>query len=289
MPDIKFKCRHCNQSIEAPEDMRGEMLDCPACTGRIIVPDPIADAAKPKQRPVSQPPFPPPRSPTSNLESKEQRSFAQKSLFIIVPIIAILAIVIILPRTGPGTIEGQVFVVTKGGQSIKLGLVPVRLIEKDPFMPYISNRLAVADAALAKLRPEFVAAARELRASLDNKQSDDVLLDAQRKANDMERFQERTRKFSEAGRYFYGGEYFFESLPPATTSTKTDPDGRFRIPIPALSKYVLAATASRQVGDSTEIYYWLLRIDNPKARISIMLSNDNMLSFENGKTLLAQP
>ena len=31
MSDIRFMCPHCAQSIEAPEDMRGQILDCPNC------------------------------------------------------------------------------------------------------------------------------------------------------------------------------------------------------------------------------------------------------------------
>lgn len=37
MPDIQFHCPHCAQSIEAPEDMRGQILDCPNCGNAIQV------------------------------------------------------------------------------------------------------------------------------------------------------------------------------------------------------------------------------------------------------------
>ena len=31
MPDIKFNCPHCNQSLEAPTDMVGQLIECPSC------------------------------------------------------------------------------------------------------------------------------------------------------------------------------------------------------------------------------------------------------------------
>jgi len=38
MSDFKFNCPHCNQSLEAPEDMLGEAIECPACNGSIQIP-----------------------------------------------------------------------------------------------------------------------------------------------------------------------------------------------------------------------------------------------------------
>ena len=37
MSDIRFMCPHCTQSIEAPEDMRGQILDCPNCSKPVQV------------------------------------------------------------------------------------------------------------------------------------------------------------------------------------------------------------------------------------------------------------
>lgn len=40
MPDISFACPHCDQHLEAPEDMAGTEIACPACSGVITVPTP---------------------------------------------------------------------------------------------------------------------------------------------------------------------------------------------------------------------------------------------------------
>jgi len=42
MSDFKFDCPHCNQSLEAPEEMLGEQINCPACNGAIKIPAPAA-------------------------------------------------------------------------------------------------------------------------------------------------------------------------------------------------------------------------------------------------------
>jgi hypothetical protein len=40
MADIKFNCPHCEQSLEAPEDMLADVVDCPSCNTRIQIPRP---------------------------------------------------------------------------------------------------------------------------------------------------------------------------------------------------------------------------------------------------------
>ena len=37
MPNIQFKCPHCNQSIDAPIDMLGQLIECPSCSQTVEV------------------------------------------------------------------------------------------------------------------------------------------------------------------------------------------------------------------------------------------------------------
>ena len=48
MSDIHFRCLECNQSIEAPPDMGGQLISCPSCNHAIKVPAPYL-----KQPPVA--------------------------------------------------------------------------------------------------------------------------------------------------------------------------------------------------------------------------------------------
>ncbi len=67
MADINFNCPFCSQNFDAPDDMAGEALDCPACNKTIKVPmstpapviEPIIDPSL-ISPPLPQPPLPPP-------------------------------------------------------------------------------------------------------------------------------------------------------------------------------------------------------------------------------------
>jgi len=38
MADIKIQCPHCSQHLDAPSEMAGQEIDCPACGGRMVIP-----------------------------------------------------------------------------------------------------------------------------------------------------------------------------------------------------------------------------------------------------------
>jgi hypothetical protein len=41
MPDINFDCQFCKQNLDAPEDMTGMNIECPACGKALRIPAPI--------------------------------------------------------------------------------------------------------------------------------------------------------------------------------------------------------------------------------------------------------
>jgi DNA-directed RNA polymerase subunit M/transcription elongation factor TFIIS len=41
MAKITFYCPHCNQVLEATEDLAGEIVECPGCQAEIAVPDEV--------------------------------------------------------------------------------------------------------------------------------------------------------------------------------------------------------------------------------------------------------
>ena len=55
MSDYKFNCPHCRQSLEAPADMVGQLIDCPACNRTIEVARNQGSPAITKARPTSPP------------------------------------------------------------------------------------------------------------------------------------------------------------------------------------------------------------------------------------------
>jgi DNA-directed RNA polymerase subunit RPC12/RpoP len=40
MADISFACPRCTQILEAPDDMVGEVVECPACQHSLTIPGP---------------------------------------------------------------------------------------------------------------------------------------------------------------------------------------------------------------------------------------------------------
>lgn len=41
MPDINFDCPFCKQNLDAPEDMTGMDIECPACGKSLKIPAPL--------------------------------------------------------------------------------------------------------------------------------------------------------------------------------------------------------------------------------------------------------
>lgn len=78
MSDIKFNCPSCKQSLEAPPDMAGQLIDCPACKQTIEIPvaarsRPI-QATSPKPTPrASVPPLPRPPTPPTDRPAPTKR------------------------------------------------------------------------------------------------------------------------------------------------------------------------------------------------------------------------
>jgi hypothetical protein len=66
--DLNFNCPHCNQSLEAPEEMLGQAINCPSCNGSIQLPQStpkpeVRPPPSPKvviRKPLAPPPPPPP-------------------------------------------------------------------------------------------------------------------------------------------------------------------------------------------------------------------------------------
>jgi DNA-directed RNA polymerase subunit RPC12/RpoP len=47
MADISFNCAECQQPLEAPAEMAGQMIECPACQKQIMIPDTKPQAVEP--------------------------------------------------------------------------------------------------------------------------------------------------------------------------------------------------------------------------------------------------
>lgn len=62
MADFKFNCPHCKQSLEAPEELLGQQINCPSCSGAIQLPKPQPSAPPPPAPVKKQTVTPPPKT-----------------------------------------------------------------------------------------------------------------------------------------------------------------------------------------------------------------------------------
>ena len=142
MNDIKFNCSACNQPLEAPPEMAGQMVACPKCQTPIEIPVPSRGETTEQKRPTVLRKAPP--TPPSPLLPQPAKATSPK-LFLAVVLLSVVCVglsggMFYVIRGKPDKpdilikfrhdmpLDGEVFIVTEGAQNIKLGLVEVGLI-----------------------------------------------------------------------------------------------------------------------------------------------------------------
>lgn len=156
----------------------------------------------------------------------------------------------------PTAVIGQIFVVTKGGENIKMGAVPVRIIPEEQFKEIALRTLTRIE---DQVRTETGNRANErvrngLLAEIKAMKRDDLpvpgLSQLLKEVEDEVRLQGLK---NQATLQRWAFEAFERDLPPATA--KTDADGRFTTE--AASKVWFVAFGRRSVGGNEEEYLWL--------------------------------
>jgi len=198
------------------------------------------------------------------------------------------------------TINGEIFIVTQGGENYKLGLVQVRLIDPKSMSTHLYARTIEATDSLLPVYARYL----HLRGIADSLQT--ILDDLERRRNALsDRDQNElidqklallTRELSLSKKRlailyeispleaqvirFTGGAHFFGLLPPSVDSTKTDADGRFSFKVIDRDTLMIVAAATRRVGSTTEEYFWSVPYPNPNFRPEdkLLLSNDNLFN-----------
>ncbi len=163
-------------------------------------------------------------------------------------------------------VSGQVFVVTKGGESVKLGLVGVHVVGSRELVELASKaqRFSATNRANRKLLSELTNDLARLAAITPNGFGSKI-----------EKIQQTvlTRIINESAEKSLE-DLFFRMMPPAVT--QTDADGVFVVQ--ASGTDWLAARGQRQVGDSTESYSWLIPLSGVNTKL--LVSNDRVLESE---------
>ncbi len=196
-------------------------------------------------------------------------------------------------KTPDVSIKGQVFVVTKGGDSVKLALVSVAAYRESELIPQFAairnsdkdeiNRTTEAMEEANKMvsdahsrvemaRAKYRDIPFEDRGTMDSANLSMAVIQKSEEVQIALRHQKRT---FEKLALLNGPRHVIERLTSPLVAAKSDADGNFEMLLPA-NAYVLVATGKRLVGGSTELYEWMVRVDAKKP-VKLMLSNDNLV------------
>ncbi len=297
----QFRCQQCGEQL--PEGA----LDCPTCSSKVKISD----------TPISADRI------DSSVSERVNLPKAKSPLLLVGSVIGFLVVMIgfavvygIRHNPAQGSLQGQVFIVTKGGENIKLGLVTINLYSYDDISSYVTKRKSeyvdlvnkekqivdLAKTAKDNARQNSDNASTKSGQALDaylklnyddpngpmldakhNQALDDYTraLEASNSAN--KSYREAVKQSEDA----LSGSFFFENLPTPIRITQTDADGKFTLQLPVDGQYVIAAQAQRDVADSTEYYYWMnqVSLDGTPSK-STMLSNNNLSNAHSPDSLI---
>jgi hypothetical protein len=204
-----------------------------------------------------------------------------------------LIIVLLLIGCTPKEKEltGEVFIMTEGGQNIKLNLVEISVIAFDEMNPFAQNKIQSAKQEIDRLKPKIQKAQKEYKKMLQSKEKfyrvyldniyshrykkkyDDLLKAISKKRIEINQLLTSYNRYSQE-------TYFFDGLPEPIQSTKTDANGKFNFKLKP-AKYAIVAFSSRKTGGSDKDYSWFLWVSTEKdSQQNILLSNDKLFGSE---------
>jgi len=220
-----------------------------------------------------------------------------------------------IPVTGQNAhphIMGEVFIVTAGGDNKVLGRVEVAAYKPEeveaafktvdeeitatqPVMENLSKQAEkVADDAQKELlnelpldyQQEFLKeeiAEDESMAPVESEAAIQTLEDGalgdkvRALAAEYAKARDNEWQASMADEYTKSTCKYYAHLPTPIGSVKTDSQGKYDLPLPSSAPVVLAAHTTRQAGENTEDYFWIVNCD-PSKSDEMTLSNDNLAS-----------
>jgi hypothetical protein len=195
-----------------------------------------------------------------------------------------------LMMCGPSEVDldGQAFIVTQRADSIKLGLVKVKVFEELPFTSFIQEKRQNAASIIRGRLKAFHDQETQKLHGVDeviNEYEKEYKRTNSKKASEnfvealMEqiRMENKLKEQEAALERQLQNSIWLENLPTPSYLAKTDADGKFSLKLKP-GRYALAAEATRKIADKTEEYYWLIWLDVSKKNADkLFLTNDNLL------------
>lgn len=176
------------------------------------------------------------------------------------------------------TLDGQVFIRTGGGETIKLSLVDVRLFDAKVIADNVESKRTIAQPIYEALQ----ASRGPVVDKIYNPKKDYTVDEALAVANKMV---ESAGEINGKAEYLRSGFYYLNNLPTPIQKTTTDADGKFTFKVPNGS-YALVAASRRSAGAETEFYHWMIRFAIDADR-KVVLANDNLSTSGSSDSMIS--
>jgi hypothetical protein len=181
------------------------------------------------------------------------------------------------------TISGQVFVVTKGRENIKLALVKICAVREDFILSWVNNKKNNSISKMQEAEKKINAVKQQIQKiefEIQSTPSGEYGYSEAKYQLEMRKISlESELSLAKIRRdYWKSSEYFLEGLSQCEVSTKTDADGKYILTLPSNAKFAIAAETSRKVFDSSETYWWLVWAERGGGGQQLDLTNDNLMS-----------
>lgn len=174
-------------------------------------------------------------------------------------------------------VTGEMYIVTKGRQNIKLAAVEICAVPENIILNWINAKKQGAVNGRREAENRLKSLQSQKAQNLRQPRSDDI----------SEKYQADTKNINldyEINiakvhvHYWDSAEYYLEGLNQCEYRAKTDSDGKYTLNLPGGKKYALAAQTDRQILDSKETYWWLVWANPQMPQQTIIFSNDNLMS-----------
>ncbi len=228
-----------------------------------------------------------------------------KIIIALVVIPGILGLVGCKPK--PVTAAGQVFIVTQGGDNVKLGDIEILLIEKAQVMDFLAKTEPAIDAEITSRQQEYESLQQEYKVADEDYKKADAVAEAYNpfeseevRSHAVEGLDRATAEAIEqkaltrlevaednrnAARKrlnssWKAENYFTDFSPTAAQKTFSDADGKFSFVYSRNSSLTIYASAQRTILNGPEKYYWLIDTPTNAETVQVFLSNNNLVSVD---------
>lgn len=194
------------------------------------------------------------------------------------------------PSVAKKHFRGQIFIVTRGGESVPLGGIIVSFYTLQHFQEVLPGIYQKIGKDVANLAPVYEAKVKAQDAALQAYEKisarhphSDKALNALGRAED--EHAEWVKAYF-ALVYMTNAQAYANALPNPYVTSQTSPDGKFNLEVSTELPLVATACADRQIGQKTENYCWFITMDGSK---EIFLNNHNKFGSGSPDSAIPMP